>query len=101
MSEYIELPKTTDTNCTADQYAEMHARSLAEPDAFWLEQAQRLDWIDPPTKGGVWSFDPVEIAWFADGTLILCYNAVDRHLADRHWRHCSDCHRHSMGPGRL
>ncbi len=83
MSEYIELPKTTDTNCTADQYAEMHARSLAEPDAFWLEQAQRLDWIDPPTKGGEWSFDPVEIAWFADGTLNLCYNAVDRHLADK------------------
>ncbi len=36
-----------------------------------------------PTKGGDWSYDPVEISWFADGTLNLCHNAVDRHLASR------------------
>ena len=83
MSEFIDPPKTANTNCTAEQYEADYARSLSDPDGFWLEQAKRLDWIDQPMKGGEWSFDPVEIKWFADGTLNLCYNAVDRHLADR------------------
>ncbi|MEL6284551.1 MAG: AMP-binding protein, partial [Pseudomonadota bacterium] len=46
-------------------------------------QAERLDWFKTPTKGGEWSFDPAQIAWFADGKLNLCYNAVDRHLEER------------------
>ena len=82
MSEFIEPLQTDKTNCTAAQYQADYARSLSDPDGFWLEQAKRLDWIDRPTKGGEWSFDPVEIKWFVDGTLNLCHNAVDRHLAD-------------------
>jgi len=83
VSEFIEPPQTAKTNCTAAQYQADYARSLSDPDGFWLEQAKRLDWIDRPKKGGEWSFDPVEIRWFADGTLNLCHNAVDRHLADK------------------
>ncbi|GAB5348240.1 acetate--CoA ligase [Alteriqipengyuania sp. 357] len=83
MSEFIDPPQTATTNCTAEQYEADYARSLSDPDGFWLEHAQRLDWINAPTKGGDWSFDPVEITWFADGTLNLCHNAVDRHLADK------------------
>ena len=83
MSEYIEPPQTAATHCSAEQYEAAYARSLSDPDGFWLEQAQRLDWIETPTRGGEWSYDPVEIAWFADGTLNLCHNAVDRHLADK------------------
>ncbi|NNE50222.1 MAG: acetate--CoA ligase, partial [Altererythrobacter sp.] len=71
------------THCTAEQYDAMYARSLQDPDGFWLEQAQRLDWVQAPDKGGEWSYDPVDIKWFADGTLNLCYNAVDRHVAER------------------
>tara|TARA_Y100000815_G_scaffold111218_1_gene99850 strand:- start:19816 stop:21738 length:1923 start_codon:yes stop_codon:yes gene_type:complete len=82
VSEFIEPLQTDKTNCTAAQYQADYARSLSDPDGFWLEQAKRLDWIDRPTKGGEWSFDPVEIKWFVDGTLNLCHNAVDRHLAD-------------------
>ncbi|WP_368039961.1 acetyl-coenzyme A synthetase N-terminal domain-containing protein [Sphingomonas bacterium] len=36
--------------------AALHARSLADPDGFWLEQAQRLEWITAPTEAGDWSF---------------------------------------------
>jgi len=68
------------THCTPEQYADIYRRSLETPDAFWLEQAQRLDWVRPPTIGGDWAFDPVAITWFADGMLNLCHNAVDRHL---------------------
>ena len=71
------------SHCTGAQFEELYQRSLADPDGFWLEQAQRLDWDALPTRGGEWSFDPVDIRWFADGTLNLCHNAVDRHLAVR------------------
>ena len=71
------------THCVAEQYDAMYRQSVENPDAFWLEQSQRLDWFSAPQKGGEWSYDPVEITWFADGKLNLCHNAVDRHLADR------------------
>ena len=64
----------------------MYRASVETPDAFWLEQAQRLDWVRAPKQGGEWAYDPVGISWFEDGTLNLCHNAVDRHLpqhADR------------------
>jgi len=71
------------THCVAEQYADMYRRSIEDPDGFWLEQAQRLDWYRVPTRGGEWSWDPVDIKWFADGSLNLCHNAVDRHLEVR------------------
>ncbi len=70
------------THCTPEQYAEMYRASVETPTAFWLEQAQRLDWFTAPTIGGDWAFDPVAIKWFEDGTLNLCHNAVDRHLPE-------------------
>ena len=70
------------THCTPEEYEELYRRSVGQPDEFWLDQAKRLDWSTFPTKAGEWSFDPVDIAWFADGELNLCHNAVDRHLAD-------------------
>ena len=65
--------------------AEMQARSLDDPDGFWLEQAQRLDWISAPTKAGDWSFDESDfhVRWFEDGTLNVSANCLDRHLATR------------------
>ena len=82
MSEFVQIPASNHTTrCTAEDYQALYQRSLDDPDGFWLEQAQSLDWTKVPTKGGEWSFDPADIQWFADGTLNLCYNAVDRHLA--------------------
>ena len=65
--------------------AAMHARSLSDPDGFWLEQAERLDWIETPTKAGDWSFDEKDfhVRWFEDGTLNISANCLDRHLATR------------------
>jgi len=69
------------TNCTLEQYNAMYARSVDDPDGFWAEQAERLDWIVKPTKISDWSFDPVDIKWFTDGQLNICANALDRHVA--------------------
>ena len=83
MIHAVERPQPhTPTHCTPEQYAAMYRASVETPDAFWLEQAQRLDWAKAPTVGGDWAYDPVAIKWFEDGALNLCHNAVDRHLAD-------------------
>ncbi|AQA00113.1 propionyl-CoA synthetase [Sphingopyxis sp. QXT-31] len=57
-------------------YEDAYASSLSDPDAFWLEAAGAVDWIERPQSG--WTEGR---GWFADGTLNTCYNAVDRHVA--------------------
>ncbi len=67
------------------RYLQLYQRSIAQPEAFWAEQAQRLDWITPFSEVSDWSYDPddLHIRWFADGQLNVCANCVDRHLPDR------------------
>ena len=67
------------------KYKEWYARSIKDPNGFWAEQAKRIDWIKPFSKVKNTSYDPhnVSIKWFEDGTLNVCYNCVDRHLAKR------------------
>jgi acetyl-CoA synthetase len=73
------------TRTTAAQYEEMYARSLSDPDGFWKEQSQRIDWIKAPTKikNTSYAYPDVSIKWFEDGVLNISYNCVDRHLATR------------------
>ncbi|MBE1292922.1 MAG: hypothetical protein GJ677_10570, partial [Rhodobacteraceae bacterium] len=35
---------------TADKYQEMYAASVSDPEGFWREHGQRVDWIKPYTK---------------------------------------------------
>ena len=67
------------------QYDEMYARSVEDNEGFWAEQAKRVDWIKPFTKVKDVSFakDDLHIRWYEDGTLNVCYNCVDRHLATK------------------
>lgn len=66
-------------------YKTMYQQSVVNPDGFWREQAQRIDWIKPFEKVKQTSFDDhhVDIKWFADGTLNVSHNCLDRHLAER------------------
>ncbi|WP_141194795.1 acetyl-coenzyme A synthetase N-terminal domain-containing protein, partial [Maliponia aquimaris] len=32
------------------RYDALYKRSVEDPEGFWAEQAQRLDWIKPPTE---------------------------------------------------
>ncbi|HEY0625385.1 MAG TPA: acetate--CoA ligase [Allosphingosinicella sp.] len=74
---------TRDTHATAAIYEALYKRSAEDPNGFWLDQAKRIDWVKEPTQAGNWSYDPVEIKWYEDGILNLCFNCVDRHLPDR------------------
>ncbi|MBN9021096.1 MAG: AMP-binding protein, partial [Rhizobiales bacterium] len=66
------------------KYEEMYARSVADPEVFWREHVQRVDWIRPYTKVKDTRYAPdVSIRWFEDGTLNVSANCLDRHLATR------------------
>lgn len=60
-------------------YAEVYRQSVEDPEVFWSEAAQAIDWDK--------SFDRVLedanapiYAWFSGGMLNTCFNAVDRHV---------------------
>ncbi|MEW9921203.1 acetate--CoA ligase [Marimonas sp. MJW-29] len=69
----------------AERYAQMYAASVDDPESFWAEQGQRLDWIKPFSKVKNTSFAPgnIDIRWFEDGTLNVAANCIDRHLETR------------------
>ncbi len=69
----------------AEGYAQKYHFSVEAPDGFWRGEAQRIDWIRPFTQVKDTSFDEATfgIKWFADGTLNLSANCLDRHLATR------------------
>jgi len=66
-------------------YKALYQQSVVNPDGFWREQAARLDWIRAFTTVRQTSFDDhhVDIKWFADGTLNVSANCLDRHLEER------------------
>ncbi|MFG6138597.1 MULTISPECIES: acetate--CoA ligase [Halomonas] len=66
-------------------YQAMYQRSLDDPEGFWAEQAECLDWFKAPSKIKHTVFDPqdVDIRWFEDGRLNVSSNCLDRHLETR------------------
>jgi acetyl-CoA synthetase len=68
-------------------YRREYARSLADPEGFWAEQAACLEWSKRPQRIRDVSYGPgdVHIRWFEDGTLNASVNCLDRHL-DAHAR---------------
>jgi acetyl-CoA synthetase len=80
----IPVPEdwTTTALVNAAQYEEMYARSVADPDGFWREHGQIIDWITPyrKVKSTTYGRDDVSIKWFEDGTLNASFNCLDRHL---------------------
>jgi acetyl-CoA synthetase len=60
-------------------------RVEADPEGYWSELAQRLDWIKFPTKIKDVSFnlEDFHIRWYEDGILNVSVNCLDRHLETR------------------
>src|SRR3954469_10867440 len=67
------------------KYREMYDRSQRDPEGFWREHGNRIDWFKPFTRVKNTSFGPgdVSIRWFEDGATNVAYNCVDRHLDKR------------------
>ena len=83
-TQIYPVPEAVKTRALIDDagYREMYARSIDDNEAFWAEQAQRIDWMKPFSNVKDVSFakDDLHIRWFYDGTLNACYNCIDRHL---------------------
>ncbi len=51
-----------------------------DPRAFWAQAAETLDWITPPQTVLDDRGAPI-FAWYPDGVMNTCWNAIDRHVA--------------------
>jgi len=61
------------------RYHEIYARSMRDPEGFWGEAAQAIDWYEPAKK--VFDKDAgVYGRWFTGASCNTCYNAIDRHV---------------------
>ena len=61
------------------RYPEVYARWQRDPEGFWGEAAQAIDWYEKPKKifdaaSGVYG------RWFPDAVCNTCFNAIDRHV---------------------
>jgi acetyl-CoA synthetase len=62
--------------------AAVYARANRDPEGFWGEAAQSLDWFQKWDK--VLEWNPPSAKWFVGGKINVSYNCLDRHLAT--WR---------------
>jgi len=60
-------------------YHAIYERSLADPEGFWMEEADKIDWVQKPSKALFDENAPL-YEWFSDGLVNACWNAVDRHV---------------------
>lgn len=60
-------------------YKDIYASWKSDPEAFWLEQAQAIDWVEPP-KQALFDRGDNLYEWYADAKVNTCWNAVDRHV---------------------
>jgi acetyl-CoA synthetase len=67
-----------------DEYKEIYQRSLDDPEGFWGEAAQQLDWYKKWDKVLVEDFKEAKHEWFVGGKLNVSYNCLDRNL--KSWR---------------
>ena len=70
---------------TREQYQRDYQASINDPEAFWGQAAERLQWFKKPTqiKDVSYALDDFHIRWFADGELNASVNCLDRQLAER------------------
>lgn len=61
-------------------YTEVYERSLADPEGFWMEAAEAIDWVKKPSKALFDGAVPL-YEWYKDAEVNTCWNAVDRHVA--------------------
>ena len=58
-------------------YDSVRTRWLNDPEAFWAEAAQGIEWIEPASN--VLDARAPTGRWFSGGVLNTCHNALDRH----------------------
>ena len=60
-------------------YADVYQSWKNDPDAYWMAQAEAIDWVKAPSKALFAENAPL-YEWFKDAQVNTCWNAVDRHV---------------------
>ena len=60
-------------------YQDVYESWKNEPEAFWMEAAKGIDWVQPPSKA-LFDDNAPFYEWFSDAKVNTCWNAVDRHI---------------------
>ncbi|WP_036556826.1 acetyl-coenzyme A synthetase N-terminal domain-containing protein, partial [Nocardia brasiliensis] len=72
-------PPGTEFAALANADASLYSWAAEDRQAFWAEQARKLDWAQPWSQVLDWSDAPVA-KWFVGGKLNVAHNCVDRHV---------------------
>jgi len=62
------------------EYGEIYKRSIEDPEGFWADKADQLEWFTKWDRVLEADFPKAEIRWFTGGKLNASYNCLDRHL---------------------
>ena len=60
-------------------YKDVYNSWRSNPEAFWMDQANAIDWVKPPSRALNDDNAPL-YEWYSDAQVNTCYNAVDRHV---------------------
>ena len=64
-----------------EEYKKLYEKSIKDPEGFWGEQAQNLEWFKKWDKVLDYSFgEQIYIKWFQGGKINVTVNCLDRHL---------------------
>lgn len=78
--EFLENHPAKPYLCGMEDYEQLYKESIETPDKFWGNQAKELlSWDVPFQTVRSGGFEYGDMAWFLEGQLNACYNAVDRH----------------------
>jgi acetyl-CoA synthetase len=62
------------------EYEEMYKRSIEDPNGFWAEQAEALDWYKKWDAVEEYDWENLSVSYFRGGKLNVSQNCIDRHL---------------------
>ena len=83
MSKIFHPPNTLSNEAhvkSLEEYNNIYKSSIQDPDSFWAEIAERLDWYMPWKNVRKFDFFNGKIEWFSGGKLNVSYNCIDRHI---------------------
>ena len=75
----IEPPPSLVSQAFLQDQDGAYQRSIQDPEAFWADVADELEWFKPWSK--VFQWDYPNFKWFIDAKCNITYNCLDRHVA--------------------
>jgi len=73
----------SDAHITPESYHTLYTQSLEDPDTFWSQQAELLDWHTRWSAISETDIDTGAARWFVGAQLNVSVNCIDRHLPQR------------------